>query len=268
MCINDKFRTFLNSQANLKTTGNLEQSLIGLNNLELTCKYLPQLKQDIEIPCQKAFLKQSPSNFQKISACLDALDITQRRFRTLLQTNVEVIFNATTPKIQQYLDGLGDAMNYEISLAKWNENQINDPFVEQFIQNLDIIFSPYKKTLSESNLDTLMHSTARFIVEFLEQLLFKKRFTKFGAKQLDKDFITLLTYFSSHTKRSTREKFERLKQITDLLNIEDVSDIKELEQEWESRGTCQLSNIEIQKIVSLRVELKNKTGELTKILRQ
>jgi len=34
--------------------------------------------------------------------------------------------------------------------------------------------------------------------------------------------MTLLTYFTSHTKRSMRDKFERLQQISDLLNIEDV----------------------------------------------
>ena len=83
-----------------------------------------------------------------------------------------------------------------------------------------------------------------------------------------------------HTKKSVREKFERLQQISDLLNIEEVlqafqisiipvingtvkiSDIKDLKKEWDSVGTCQLSQTEMKKILDQRVEFKNKSAQL------
>jgi len=78
--------------------------------------------------------------------------------------------------------------------------------------------------------------------------------------------MALLTYFSNYTKRSMREKFERFQQISDLLNIEEIDHIIDLKQEWESTGTCQLTNTDIQKIISLRSDLKFKPSDLTHIL--
>uniref|UniRef100_A0A6B2KYT2 Conserved oligomeric Golgi complex subunit 4 n=1 Tax=Arcella intermedia TaxID=1963864 RepID=A0A6B2KYT2_9EUKA len=262
--LNESLRTYFYNQANLKTVGNLDLCLNGLNNLELVCTYIPQLRQDIEIPCQKSF-KTMPVQFQKIVSSLDTLNSTQRRLRTLLQNSLETLFNSVSTKIQQQLESISGYLEYEITQTQFNQNQLNVPIIQQFIQNLDLLFTPHKR-LSETNLDLLMHSNARYVIEFFEQVILKKKFSKYGAKQLDKDYMALLGYFSSNSKRSMREKFERLQQISDLLNIDEVTDVVELVKDWEDSGSSQFSSSEILKIVSLRTDIKSKLPVLSKLL--
>jgi hypothetical protein len=60
-----------------------------------------------------------------------------------------------------------------------------------------------------------------FVVE-LERQLFTKKFTAYGAIQLDKELKALIEFLSKDCKQSVRDKFSRLSQICSLLNLEQV----------------------------------------------
>ena len=63
---------------------------------------------------------------------------------------------------------------------------MNDPFVEQFVNGIEDLFTPFRKTLTASNCDGLIHIVIKYLAGKLESEIFKKRFNQLGGLQVRK----------------------------------------------------------------------------------
>jgi hypothetical protein len=116
-------------------------------------------------------------------------------------------------------------LNYELDLTQYKVYEINDPWVETFIQRMQDTVVIYREYLNEEIWEELIMYLVDALIGNLEQILLKKTYTYYGGLQLHNDIQQLFKYFTILTKRTVRDKFTRLIQITSLLTLEKVTEI-------------------------------------------
>lgn len=60
-----------------------------------------------------------------------------------LQTYLEYMVNLLAPKLKQLLDPLA-TISYELTETDFSDREINDPFIQNFLIQLDALLQPYK----------------------------------------------------------------------------------------------------------------------------
>lgn len=176
-----------------------------LNHIEQSADYVLKLKEDIEVPSARIFgpitagqkpqgpVPQSPrvaaeqSSAQindpilnKIKTCLEDLAETSKKFKNMLQANVEMLSSSLHTKLKALFDPLvAPGMQYVLSEDEFNHFQINDPFfLSTLIPNMDIVLQSYNETLSPTLMDMFIQQVTRFVAETTEQIVFTKRFNQ------------------------------------------------------------------------------------------
>ena len=139
-------------------------------------------------------------------------------------------------------------------LLREQENEINDPFVGHFVEELDHLFHQYRAQLVEQNFESFVHLCLSFLTAQMEKTIFQKQFTQFGALQLDKDLRLMVSYFASLSTRTIRTEFARLTQMASLLNLESVAEVKEYWGESSGQMTWRLSPNEVHRVLSRRMD--------------
>jgi hypothetical protein len=66
---------------------------------------------------------------------------------------------------------------------------------------------------------------------------------------LDREVRSLVSFLSSVTTWSIREKFGRLTQMATVLNVEAVSEVADI---WGGSVSCQLTPAEVRQVLALR----------------
>ncbi|OUM60739.1 hypothetical protein PIROE2DRAFT_13423, partial [Piromyces sp. E2] len=86
---------------------------------------------------------------------------------------------------------------------------------------------------------------------------------KLGALKLDQDIRSIISYFSSISNMSIRDKFSNLTQISNLLNLEKLSDIYDIWNSNKANNLSHLSSNEAKKVLLLREDFsKEEVSEL------
>lgn len=173
------------------------------------------------------------------------------RFKELLDFGFNQLnTNEIRPKIKQWCE-VYSTINHKINEDELNQYETNDPFVQNFLKNIDQIIGSLKENLSEKNRDLFTGLLASETANLLEKNILKCSFSKYGGLQLDKEIRILVNYLTSLTSWSTREKFSRLNQISILLSLENLSELFEY---WNSPLTItwRLTPNEIRQILLLR----------------
>jgi len=223
--------------------------LVVLNNIDISIEYTTKLKTELEGMASKLF-GDNPKDLEKVQSCVADLNSTAQTFKTQFQIKyLEKAADRLTSQLQITLP----TVTYDLDELKFQENEINDPFVEKFVAMLSDLFDPYKKVLTENNYATLVSVCLDDITQQLEHALMAKKFTSLGAIQLEKELNVLMEFLAQDTKRSQRNKFARLTQISAVLNLEKISDILDLYGE-KSAIKWRLSTPEIKQILLRRID--------------
>lgn len=93
---------------------------------------------------------------------------------------------------------------------------------------------------------SLVSSIRKKLIIFKLQKYF--RFSRLGGLLFDKEVRALVSFFTSGTSWSIREKFFRLTQMATILNLESVEEIQDFQENWK------FSSSEIKQILQLRVD--------------
>lgn len=228
----------------------------------------------METSIKKQFANEA-GEVQKITAVLDDIHQTEKRFSHILHGNMELLASSVLPRLQTSLENRLTEVNYVLTEEQYTQNQINDPFMMQLVNELDASVATFVKYMTDANCELLHEILARSFAEQIESHLLLqagnstyaigssstnehaelKRFNLLGAQQLDRDIRNLLGYFTAQrASKSVREKFVRINQMTFLLNLEKEVEVLDYWGSKASEIAWRLSPSEVRRILALRID--------------
>ncbi|CAD5118829.1 DgyrCDS7507 [Dimorphilus gyrociliatus] len=133
--------------------------------------------------------------------------------------------------------------------------EVDDPWTFQAIATMDMAFKSLQEDLSTENFDTLINQSAHEFSIRLEKAILSRTFNRLGGMQLERDLRTLLTYITSLTSWTVRDKFARIQQMALVLSVENVDELKDY-CGASSSFTWRLSPNDVRRILRLRKDVK------------
>uniref|UniRef100_A0A8C4QWS1 Conserved oligomeric Golgi complex subunit 4 n=1 Tax=Eptatretus burgeri TaxID=7764 RepID=A0A8C4QWS1_EPTBU len=194
--------------------------LVTLNNAELCCEYIHTLNSSLE--------------------------------EGISDLNNSSIKPQVKPWISNFL-----SVSHNIEEEEFNDYEANDPWVQQFILNLEQMMTEFKTSLSLRIYEQLLVLVTSMIAVELEKVVMKATFSRLGGLQFDKDLRALVAYLTSVSSWSVRDKFARLSQIGTILNLERVSEILDYWGPNSGPLTWRLSPSEVRKVLTLRCDFRS-----------
>ncbi|XP_040577754.1 conserved oligomeric Golgi complex subunit 4 [Lepeophtheirus salmonis] len=225
--------------------------LTYLNNAESGNEYVTRLQDSLKAKLSSSMAIKSEYEKAKIDNCLSGLPTAKDRLKSVLNQGLQQLRQSSVkPRIKPWVDNFG---SHDIDEEEFDSNEANDPFIQQLIINLDGLLSSFKSSLTPSNYEAFICIVSEEVTVQLEKVVMKSSFSRLGGLQFDREVRSLVSFLTSVTTWTIRDKFARLSQIATILNIEELSEISEI---WRST-TWKLSSSDLRHILNLRVDFKN-----------
>ncbi|CAF0945754.1 unnamed protein product [Adineta steineri] len=230
--------------------------LTTFNNVETTYGNLHTLKNLLDEELKKS-LTLNEHNKTKIDSCLNELNSVANRFKDLIELACQQLStSAIKPRIKTLMD-IYITVNHKLSEDEFSQFEANDPFIQNFIVQVDLLFAQFKSVLSTANYDRLVSASANEIVTMWEKVLFKCGYNRLGGLQFDKEVRSLMIYLTNATSLPIRDKFQRLTQIATLLTLEKLKEIHDYWDPTSGKITWRLTPSEVRQILNLRTDFRN-----------
>ncbi|KAK1330580.1 hypothetical protein QTO34_010775 [Cnephaeus nilssonii] len=233
--------------------------LVTLNNVEICSENISTLKKTLESDCTKLF-SQGIGGEQaqaKFDSCLSDLAAVSNKFKDLLQEGLAELNNtAIKPQVQPWINTFL-SVSHNIEEEEFNDYEANDPWVQQFILNLEQQMAEFKAGLSPVIYDNLTSLMTSFVAVEMERVVLKSTFNRLGGLQFDKELRSLIAYLTTVTTWTIRDKFARLSQMATILNLERVTEILDY---WGANSgplTWRLTPAEVRQVLALRIDFRN-----------
>ncbi|XP_047566813.1 conserved oligomeric Golgi complex subunit 4 [Lutra lutra] len=233
--------------------------LVTLNNVEVCSENISTLKKTLESDCTKLF-SQGIGGEQaqaKFDSCLSDLAAVSNKFRDLLQEGLtELNSTAIKPQVQPWINTFL-SVSHNIEEEEFNDYEANDPWVQQFILNLEQQMAEFKASLSPVIYDRLTGLMTSLVAVELERVVLKSTFNRLGGLQFDKELRSLIAYLTTVTTWTIRDKFARLSQMATILNLERVTEILDY---WGANSgplTWRLTPAEVRQVLALRMDFRS-----------
>ncbi|XP_037581438.1 conserved oligomeric Golgi complex subunit 4 isoform X5 [Dermacentor silvarum] len=230
-----------------------------LNNVEMAREYTKTLASSLQEDLPKSFASATEQETAKLESCLTDLNNSSLKFQSLLSYGVAELCNAAIkPHVKSWADTF-QSTDHSLTEDDFTSYEANDgirPFLQTFIVTLDGALKAFKGDLIPANYDSLVNLTAAETTFQLEKAVFKCSFNRLGGLQFDKELRYLISYMTSVTTWSIRDKFSRVSQISTLLNMEMVSEILDI---WGTNAgpmTWRLTPTEVRQVLSLRNDFR------------
>jgi len=249
--LKDELVKLLDSRVSAQASVRPELISGALNNFYQTSENINTLKAETEAEIFRIF--QVDQSRQQVLMCLESFSEASNEFKSILSKYLEQLSSSLEPSMAAMIKRL-KSISYDLNEIKFAENEINDPFAEDFIEELRKMFSKYKTNLVEDNFDSLVLVCVRHLNKLIESAIMQMNFSQLGALQFDKDLRKIISYFTSITNRSVRGEFARLIQIASLLNLEKVSEVLDYWGENSGQMTWRLAPSEVRRVLSRRTD--------------
>ncbi|XP_077309592.1 conserved oligomeric Golgi complex subunit 4 [Lithobates pipiens] len=233
--------------------------LVCLNNVEVCSENIMTLKKNLENDCRKLFNTESGSDQAKakIDSCLCDMASVSNKFRDLLQEGLGELNNtAIKPQVKPWIN-LFLSVSHNIEEEEFNDYEANDPWVQQFIVNLEQLMSEFKAGLSAIIYENLTSLLTSLIAMELEKVILKSTFSRLGGLQFDKELRSLIAYLTTVTTWTIRDKFARLSQMATILNLERVTEILDYWGPNSGPLTWRLTPAEVRQVLALRIDFRS-----------
>ncbi|XP_053558246.1 conserved oligomeric Golgi complex subunit 4 isoform X2 [Bombina bombina] len=233
--------------------------LVSLNNVEVCSENIMTLKKNLENDCSKLFNQGLGGDHAKakIDSCLTDMASVSNKFRDLLQEGLgELNSTAVKPQVKPWIN-LFLSISHNIEEEEFNDYEANDPWVQQFIVNLEQLMAEFKTGLSPVIYENLTSLLTSLIAIELEKVILKSTFSRLGGLQFDKELRSLIAYLTTVTTWTIRDKFARLSQMGTILNLERVTEILDY---WGSNSgplTWRLKPAEVRQVLALRIDFRS-----------
>ncbi|KAJ1081884.1 hypothetical protein NDU88_002056 [Pleurodeles waltl] len=243
-----------------ESTDEAKQSfLVTLNNIEASSENIMTLKTNLENDCSKLF-SQGFGGEQaqaKIESCLSDLASVSNKFRDLLQEGLgELNSMAVKPQVKPWIN-IFLSISHNIEEEEFNDYEANDPWVQQFIVNIETLMAEFKVGLSSVIYDNLTSLMTSLVAIELEKVVLKSTFNRLGGLQFDKELRSLIAYLTTVTTWTIRDKFARLSQMATILNLERVTEILDYWGPNSGPLTWRLTPAEVRQVLALRNDFRS-----------
>ncbi|XP_005110245.2 conserved oligomeric Golgi complex subunit 4 [Aplysia californica] len=229
----------------------------SLNNAEVSCDYCKALKSSLEediVKLQSQYTEQSKA---KLESCLGDVITVSSKFKDIVDFGFShLATSAVKPRIKPLVDTFLST-SHHITEEDFSNYEANDPWVQNFIVNLDTTLNTFKEAMTSSNYDRFATAISAEITQQLEKAVTKTGFNRLGGLQFDKELRVLVGYLSSVTTWTVRDKFARLSQMATVLNLERVSEIMDYWGQNSGPLTWRLTPTEVRQILNLRVDFRS-----------
>ncbi|CAK5110546.1 unnamed protein product [Meloidogyne enterolobii] len=230
--------------------------LIGINNMRSSVECICTLKLGLAEDFEKYLSQITPLESKKLENAVSQLDDFTKRLEQHANLGIVKLCDAAIrTKLKSSADEFLE-LPHILSDEELADFEMNDPFMSNFILQLDKQLVRFETLLVQENYKMLVSCCAGEVAQQLERVIFKCSFNRLGALLLDKEFRELSSYLSSIASWNIREKYSRLSNIVTLLNCESLDEaIQLLEQINNSLlSTAILSQNDIRRTLSLREE--------------
>uniref|UniRef100_H3AVV6 Conserved oligomeric Golgi complex subunit 4 n=1 Tax=Latimeria chalumnae TaxID=7897 RepID=H3AVV6_LATCH len=244
----------------IESTDEAKQSfLVTLNNVELCSENIMTLKKNLENDCAKLF-NQGYGGEQaraKIDSSLSDMVAVCNKFKDLLQVSVMeknpiIVYESSPP----WAPGDG-SFSRPFHQEEFNDYEANDPWVQQFIVNVEQLMAEFKAGLSPIIYDNLTSLMTSLIAIELEKVVLKSTFSRLGGLQFDRELRSLIAYLTTVTTWTIRDKFARLSQMATILNLERVTEILDYWGPNSGPLTWRLTPAEVRQVLALRIDFRS-----------
>ena len=161
--------------------------------------------------------------------------------------------SAVKPRIKPWLDAF--AGTHDINEEQFADFEANDPFVQNLILNLDGLLNNFKRHLTPINYDGFVTNVTVEVTAQLEKVVMKAKFSRLGGLQFDRELRSLVSFLTSVTTWSIRDKFSRLLQISTILNLESVEEVTDVFEHFGGE-VAKLTPVETRQVLELRCDFK------------
>jgi len=228
-----------------------------MNNCEKSSEHVLVLKNSLDNDITKVFHQHLRMHKAKFESCLADLGSLSSQFKGILKMALKGLNdNALKPELKPLVANFL-SVSHNITEDEHDNYEANDPWVDEFIFNLQNLLYKFENTLLPNIYEELIRYVVNDIVERLEKSVFKTSFNRLGALFFDKELRSLITYLTSATSWSVRVPFARLNQISTILNLDAV---QEMDDYWGPNAgslTWRLTPAEVRVVLALRVEFKS-----------
>jgi conserved oligomeric Golgi complex subunit 4 len=140
--------------------------------------------------------------------------------------------------------------SYVVTESQYYQFDLADPWANGAVlgwgHSLDFLS---RSVMVESVREQLIVEICSRVVKALEEMIFKKKYSAYGALQLDKDIRTVRQFFIERTERPVREMFSRLHMVTHMLLVDRPQEARSL---FSGTDGARPSEDDIRRILSLR----------------
>lgn len=255
--------------------------IASLNNLDMSATYATRLKEEFEHSCED--VARNDMDREKLKSCAFEMIRAADEFRSVLKTGLTKLLSSCLLDDIIVLAQEFRFVNYNLTEAEYSQNEIQDPFIEYFIERCDDLLEPFERLMTSHNFELVVQEIVTIITQTFENILFgrevatrghqQKRtasgdmsstqgedirgnpFSQLGGLQFDKDIRKLLLYFSSKTQTTVRDKFSKLTQMANLLKMSRVYEVLDY---WGENAvmTWRLTPAEVREVLRFRRDFK------------
>ncbi|KAF7634353.1 Cog4 domain-containing protein [Meloidogyne graminicola] len=231
--------------------------LIGLNNMRSAIDCISTLKVGLAEDFEKYLSQITPLESKKLENAVCQLDDFTKRLEQYANLGIVKLCDAAfRTKLKSGADEFLE-LPHILSDEELSDFEINDPFMSNFILQLDKQLIRFESLLVPENYKMLVSCCAGEVAQQLERVIFKCSFNRLGALFLDREFRELSSYLSSIASWNIREKCARLSNIIALLNSSSLDEAMQLlEQLNTSLSAAMLSQNDIKRTLCLREEFQ------------
>ncbi|GAU95964.1 hypothetical protein RvY_07479 [Ramazzottius varieornatus] len=238
---------------------NRKAFLANLNDADVSVDYLRTLAENLERETDATLPEILDLEKEKIRSTLAELSQAAHAFRVVVDSGISQLHAAILkPRIKPLVDAF-NSVNHDITEEEYAVYETTDPFVENFVFNIQTLLGLFETSLTKNNFEHLVKYVATEVAEQLEKCVVKQKYSRLGGLQVDKEIRSrLLHYLSSITGWSIRDKFARIIQIVTILNVDSLNEFLDL---WNPASGISLSwritPSEARLILALRTDFRS-----------
>eukprot|EP00922_Rhytidocystis_sp_ex-Travisia-forbesii_P005678 GHVS01008251.1.p1 GENE.GHVS01008251.1~~GHVS01008251.1.p1 ORF type:complete len:843 (-),score=190.24 GHVS01008251.1:702-3110(-) len=226
----------------------------SVNNIQACCDYLGRFQSKCEAAFDDRFRPEvgDGSGRRLFMQTLQNMETVKSELATLHSYACKVTLNILKCHLVESLRPL-DSLSYDITQTQYNDYQVNDPFMRNFIVSLQRLHAHLTAVLNSQSVNLCIQFLVEKVCKRLENAFLSKRsFSLLGGVQVDADIRALMSFCSEISSQSVRAKFGRLIEFGDVVNLGSLDELQDIWGASSSAKAWRLSSAEIKKVLQLR----------------